>query len=136
MLLNLIGLYQDGSNPAPGVPTNPRVPITTQIGGSATIVVKLLRPSGAGVSVTSGWSFLLTCKRRPQDQPPAFQLTGAVQPLLGSNVMAFTLTPTATKLLQPGRYSYDVLMVDPSGNRDFVIPLSPFILQPAAVLAP
>jgi hypothetical protein len=130
----LVGLLSDGSNPAPGIPLDPRTPIRTQLGGTLYINLQVYRPNGTQVPL-SGGSLVLTIKPRPQNVPATITLTGTLQPQVAQNAVQFKLTSAASKTLQPGRYLYDVVFQDAAGNRDAVIPLSAFYFE-AAVTPP
>lgn len=129
--ISLTGLLENGTNPGVGVITNPRVPIRFQVGASVVVNVAVIAPNGAQVALSNSYTFIMSCKLRPQDIPVAFAVTGTLSPNLGPNVVTFTITPANTQRMQPGRWIYDVWQVDPSGNRDAIIPLSPLLLEPS-----
>jgi hypothetical protein len=117
------------------VQQNPRTPIRTQLGGTLNINLVVVRPNGTLVNFTSSYSFVMTIKSRPQDVPSKATLTGTLTPGVAPNAVTFALSHSTTKTWQPGRYVYDIVMTDPAGNRDAVVPLSSIYFE-AAVTPP
>jgi len=136
-VLNMIGVLNNGSRLDESlVPTNPRTPIRYTVGSSLTINVALLYPDGQAVDLTNGSPVTtLTVKITSDDDTPQEKITGTIlgQPTAG--IVTFALVPTAFRTLDPGRYIYDIWLVQ-SGNRDPVIPASPFYLEPTVLARP
>lgn len=128
MVLNLIGVLEDGSPRSTGVPINPRQALSFPIGSSVTLNLRVVTADGksapAGI-VT--W----TLKKRPEDTSRVFAKTAT---LSGGNA-SFTVDPADTKRFEAGQYVYDVWhAATVGGARNPVVPLSPFRLEAAATL--
>lgn len=127
--MRLTGVLQDGSPPRPGVPLNPRVAITLSKGQALTIELTVVNAGGVAVPLT-GTVPTLTIKKRPQDQ----KLLQYVAPSIVGNVATFQIPAldTKKKIDHPGPYIYDI-WVTVGGALQPVVPLSPFIVEPAAL---
>lgn len=66
---------------------------------------------------------------------PDVQVAGVLD-ATSSGRATFTLGASATQLLEPGRYVYDVWVTWPDATRDRVVPASPFVVLPAVALPP
>ena len=76
---------------------------------------------------------MLTGKKRPQDPSALIAKAGS---LVGQLVI-FSLVPSDTKSISPGRYVVDVWMTSGSpATREPVFPTSPFVLEPSVALVP
>lgn len=125
MLVELVGVLENGGERATGVPANPRRAVVVPRGGNVTLRVSVLL-SDTGGSVVGG-TLTMTLKKKASDASTLLSKSVA----LGSD---FTLLPTDTKGLDPGIYAFDVWHTDGAGVRNPVVPLSPFHLEPAATL--
>lgn len=134
MVINLVGLLEDGSPPTPSR-FNPRTTLTIPLYSDATINVTVVTPSGASVPL-AGTNMTLTVKKRPTDSVALVSKAG----VYGSGQHVFTLAPVDTKQLTPGRYTFDAVLVQTIGvgvtRRSSVIPLSTLVLEASATPAP
>lgn len=134
MVIELLGVLENGTNPLDvHVPSNPRTTVTLPQGATARIVLTVKDPQGVTIDLTAATSVKFTMKKRPQDQPPIFQLTGMAVPLR-PNVVAFDVPIIATNRLEWGRYCYDIWMLGPDGAANQVMPVSPFVVAPSSTL--
>jgi hypothetical protein len=131
MRIDLTGVLEDGS-PRRIEITDARTTLTVQQGGDLELVVRVVRPNGQAVVLnSSGAELLLSVKKRTTESPPRLVKTAT----LGTDRGTFLLEPADTKFLSPGKYVYDVwLTLD--GNRDAVIPTSPFVLTASVAAVP
>lgn len=130
-VVELVGVVDNGTAVAPGVPTNPRKPISHTRGGSLTVRVTVVGSDGSMVTLT-GATLALTIKKKPSDYVPDISKTGANY---GGAYSEFSLTPADTKNLEPGLYAYDVWL-SKDGQRTPVVPASPFWLEPTVANVP
>lgn len=140
-VVRLFGLYEDGAPPAPDVPTNPRYPLQITQDATYTVELAVLNPAGDLVDLAAflglTGSIILTVKRTYYGVfgvPADLQVTAALVPTAGVNRANFTITPTLTRLLEPGVFAYDIWMQDsssPTAVREPLIPTSPFHLEPS-----
>ena len=134
MVIELLGVLENGTNPLDvQIPSNPRTTVTVPQGSTVTVVLTVKDPQGLTINLPAATSVKLTMKKRPQDQPPIFQLTGSAVPLR-PNVVAFDVPTLATNRLEWGRYCYDIWMLGPDGAANQVMPVSPFVVAPASLL--
>ncbi len=95
------------------------------------LVVIVVTPLGVAVNLEDGsTTMLFTLKRRSQE---GARITKTATK--SGNRATFLITPADTKRLQPGLFSWDVLLTK-GGLRDAVIPLSPFKLLAANAAIP
>jgi len=130
---DLVGVLEEGSALSPEVPGNARV--TLRMTQGSTLVVRLAVVTLAGVPVdlaVGPATVNLTVKRR-SDGAAVLNVVGVLLPISGPNCATFSLSASATKYVDPGRYVYDVWMVHP-GGRDAIVPMSPFVLEPGLQL--
>lgn len=120
-------VLEDGVTPRhPLVPLNVRTTLEYAQGSTTQVICRVLNPGG--VPVTEG-ALQLTVARGPGELPLA-QLSASWAPYLGLGVAIVSFLPTTLALVPWGRYVYDVRLTR-SGAVDFVMPASPFVLQPA-----
>lgn len=133
MLISLVGVVQDGSPIAPGVPYNNRTTLTLPRGANATVRLSIVTTMGTLYPVEYVTS-VLTVKRAPDDSPAQISIAGVANPLLGPNVIDFTFVPgsTASPLISR-RGTYDIWVITLGGERIQVMPVSPFVLQPTVL---
>lgn len=136
MLIRLTGVYNDGSAYGPGVPRNPAKQVEIPWQSSATIRLTMVTPSGALRPLKVGETVALAVKQSSHQigKQPGFTLLGAAPVPAVPGVAEFSITPNTTKPLQPGRYVFDVWITGPTGTRERLIPLSPFVLGPSVGL--
>lgn len=127
-VLYLTGVLEDGSPRSPSVPVNPRAALSIIHRSRAQVVIRIT--TSAGVPIPSEGSLVLTIKQKPQDAETLAQLVGTWTPDLGLGVAMFSWTPTTMNYSPWGRYVYDVKLTNGDAV-DFVVPASPFRLEPA-----
>lgn len=137
MVIDLLGVLEDGSPRAAWVPANPRAALRLPRAGDVTVRVTVVRADGSPVDLT-GKTVALTLVRTTRQEgvvPPGLQVT-ASGPATGGppNVAALALSSAQTKALEARRYVYDVWL-NASGVRDVLVPLSECVVEPAAALA-
>ena len=133
LVLDVIGVLEDGSLPRdPSVPLNPRRPLQVPLASSLTINARILKPNGSPVNLTGG-SLTFTLKKKFSDQQPIVSRLGTLTAAAAGQA-SFQLVPVETKDLTPGHFVWDVWFTDSAGNRNAVIPTSPFVLEPAVTL--
>lgn len=174
MIAYMLGLLDDGSDLAPGVPPNAARQLQLALGTTLTVKLRVVTKAGVAVDLTGG-TLVLTVRRRvswPGRWTPAYlaaeaealgtacpcggagcracspprygesagtaessaadiTVAGTLVPAEARNRADFAFTASATRYLAPGRYGYDIWFTSASGVRDQVVPLSPFILEPA-----
>lgn len=127
-VLYLTGVLDDGTPRSPSVPVNPRVELSIIHKSRAQVVIRITNT--AGVPIPSEGTLTLTVKQKPQDGESLALLNGTWTPNLGPGVAMFAWTPTTMPYSPWGRYVYDVKLVNGEAV-DFVVPASPFRLEPA-----
>lgn len=127
-VLYLTGVLDDGTPRSPSVPVNPRAELAIIHKSRAQVVIRITNT--AGVPIASEGTLTLTVKQKPQDGEALAQLTGVWTPDLGPGVAMFSWAPTTMPYSPWGRYVYDVKLVNGAAV-DFVVPASPFRLEPA-----
>jgi hypothetical protein len=132
MLLELIGVLETGGARASNVPANPRKTLTVPIGASLTLRVSVVETNGSQVQLDTN-SLTWTLKKSPRDADKLLLKRGPAAPAAQCD---FSMVPNDTKQALPGRYVYDVWYTDANGNRNAVVPLSPFELEFVATLPP
>lgn len=132
MVIDLVGLVEDGSAFATGVARNPRREIGVAQGQDVTIQVKVQTPAGQTVVLTGG-SAVLTVKKHPADDTTLISKAAVIS----GDTATFTLAAADTKpsRMDSGRYTYDVWLTM-GGKRDPVVPASGFVLYPAVAPVP
>lgn len=137
MVIDLDGVLFDGTVPTPPQPVpNPRVTLRWALGTTVTIRMTVRTGAGELVDLTAvATSLLLTVRKTIRDALPAFSTAGTVTPGAGPGRAEFTVPSSATRLLDPGRFVYDVWLTRTSG-RDPIVPLSPLILEPTVTAVP
>lgn len=126
----LIGVVEDGSSRASGVPANPRASLSMPIGSTAGLTVRVVRPDG---STVTGGTLTWTVKKAPKDTLALFTKSAA---LGASGSVTFTVAATESKNATAGWYSYDVWLTGSSSQRVAVVPLSPIYMEAAATFVP
>lgn len=135
MIVNVVGVVEDGNNRARNVPANPRTTISMISQSDLTIRLTILAASGQPVVLTGG-TVVLTVKKTSRGlapYPATISRLGVLKTQDGPGRVDFTLVPADTdplKMVAPGRYVYDIALTL-SGARQVVVPLSPFIIEPA-----
>jgi hypothetical protein len=135
MLIYLVGVLEDGAIRADFLPQNPRKAVRVQKGADVTIRVQVFHANGTKADLRTGAASLaLQVKRKSSDVPPliakAATLTAAAD---GVGEFTFTPSDTLSTNIPPAVYVYDVWLTQ-SGKRDAVVPISPFIIEPAVQL--
>lgn len=131
MVIDLVGILDDGSAYAPGIPLNPRKQLNIPKGGDVTIRLSVFTPNGEAVSLASPVALVLTVKNRPEDSA-IFSRT----PTVVGTVASFAITPADMRQQEAGFYVYDIWLTDSGGKTNPVVPLSPLQLQAASRAVP
>ena len=132
LVIDLVGVLEDGSVPSAGVPQNPRRTLSFPVGSDVTLRLALVTASGAAVPLAGG-SLLFTLKKRFSDTDAQVSRAAALD-APSSGLASFRFGPTDTKNLTSGQYAYDIWYTDSDGRRNAVVPTSPLILEPALTL--
>lgn len=138
MNLTITGVLESGGTRRPGVPSNPRTPITIVQGVTAKLFVPIVNPDGSAVALGAGDKLEWAVKKKPTDNPPLILKT-ATYLTTEAGVPYFVLAPTDTKQMEAGRYVWDVWLTRVIGLdtfRDPVIPQSPMVLEASVVPVP
>lgn len=131
MKINLVGVLEDGSPRQGGVPDNPRTTLEIPKGSSVELVTRVITPAGVPVSLNGdGTELLLTIRRKPDHDPKIVR-----KAVIAGGQGTFVLEPGDTRLWNPGLYGWDVWLTK-NGERNAVIPLSPFKLLASAASTP
>lgn len=131
-VLRVTGVLDDGSLQGSKAPVNPRIEMRVIQGSSTTIEMQVLTPAGKPVDLTSS-TVTLTVKKKTGHAAAVLSVTGTLAQDKGLGRVDFSIAPSATKNVAPGRYLYDVWHVAGS-TREPVVPTSPFALEPAVLL--
>lgn len=133
MLLDLIGVYQDGSDLGFGVPANARRALTFVQGASVILRMRVVNSAGVPVDLLSGgWSLVWSGKKVRNGC--AFKRQGAIIVTEGPGRVDFLLTAAETAKLKVGKYAYDVFMFGPGGQQEPVVPYSELVVEPSKFL--
>jgi hypothetical protein len=137
--LNIVGIVEDGKNPAPGLPSNPRTAIRVIAGQDTHVYMQAFYRSGPPVDLTpSGYVTTLSIRKKITDAVPAINppTVGTLDPA-NRNACTFLLPHAAFRLPffnGPGLWLYDIWLTIPGSpaQRVCLMPLSPLILEPTA----
>lgn len=133
------GVLQDGSQPGPGVPENPRVDISMVRGETLVVGVTIVNRDGSPVDLMyTANAVVLRIKYAARYSGVIVQKNGSTAPNRPINYVEFTISPTDMRFIEPGRYVYDVFLSQfpqqqGEGVENAVVPLSAFVLQPGLV---
>jgi hypothetical protein len=137
MVVNVLGVRDNGERPGVGVPPAPYRRLQVRMGEDTTIRVEVLEKSGAPVVLASGpvvISFLV------RDKPGSFgdkkiEKTATRRPDLGVNIADVVISATDTKRIegQGTRFVWDLWATD-GGQRSALIPTSPFVIAQSVQL--
>lgn len=137
MVVDLIGIVDGGGPRDPNLPLFAQKQINMVSGSSVTVRISVFREDGTPIPLAADPSLLLTLavSRSSYDYAPIPQLKkqASLAPLVAPNAATFAIIPSDTKFLPPGRYVFAVWMTY-QGVRDAVVPLSPFVIEPAGLL--
>lgn len=131
----LVGILENGSAYAPGVPRDARRELRVTQGATTTIQLSLVYPSGelVNVGILAPTLTLVVSKTTYEaGLPTDLQIAGVAAPLEGPNRVNFSLAPADTLALVPGRYLYTVWWAL-GGVREPVVPTSGLWLEPAVI---
>lgn len=133
MIVNLVGIYQDGSIPPPGV-TVPSAATSLEfaVGTAVTINMTVLNAAGNAVSYVNQ-TYTMRVRKNPGDATNL--LTYVASLVLGQQQFVIPSADSISKLFYgPGVYYFDVWQVNSvTGASDNVIPLSGLILDPSTL---
>ena len=132
----LNGLVENGTNTNEALaPFDSYMPLRVTQGTSLKIVLTVMYPDGLRVDLSQGSPLLtFTVKQNSLDWMPQVTATGTVTDA-AQGIAEFNITPDAFKQFQPGRFVYDIWLVQ-AGERNPVVPTSPFALLPTVMQAP
>jgi hypothetical protein len=138
MRIVLTGVLDDGPDRAPGVPPNPRTPLSWQTGDSVTIqLFGILKSTGQPLNFASpgGQQVLFEVRLQPLPlaQPILLSIVGVPPTPTPKGTLEFIVTPAAQRNLQAQsirRCFYDVVLLRADGTRDSLVPTSPLYLYP------
>lgn len=133
MVIELTGVVDVPGPRGAGVPPDPRRALRIVRGADVTVRLRVVRSSGVAYLV-AGASLTMTIRKNPRQLPAIFK-TAVANPLFGSNVADFTLSPADTKSLTPGTFGWDAWVTD-GGARTPVIPYSACVVEPTATEVP
>lgn len=135
MVVELLGVFEDGFKRGPTVPADPRTPIAIPSGSDLTVKLRAVTASGVD-KVLAGGVLSMTVKRRPSDAP-IIQRQGVLVPSDGPGRCDFTFVPSDWRQIDPlgngARLLYDVWLLQAS-EQNALVPASPFLLQPSVQL--
>jgi len=130
--LYLIGLYDNGEQFSPRMPSNTARTISVPQFGTITIYVDVYYPSGVPVDLTALSAVVLTFTMQsvidPEKDTPDLQAFGTLAPNGPKNRSIFTLTPDMTQI-NLGRYLFDVWLEHSLGRFQIMRP-GTVVLQP------
>jgi hypothetical protein len=131
MIVDMLGIIEDGSPRAPTTPTTAGSQLQFAAGEDVTVRLRVITPAGVPGDTTS--TYTLTIKKRSTDGVAVASVVGVAAPLSGSGHLEFDITSQMTKLQPPGRYVFDVWRDDGSTKQP-VVPLLPLLLRPRGLL--
>jgi hypothetical protein len=126
----LLGIVYDGSRLSTALTQPAGHQLTAQAKSNLTVTVYVVNADGSPHNLT-GKTLTLTVKRNTLQRtvPPGFSVAGVLTDA-ARGVVTFPVT-AANNTMDPGRYVYDVVMVEGS-DRTVVVPLAVYSLQPSA----
>jgi hypothetical protein len=115
-------------------PLNTGRPLATALGASLALRVKVVRPNGVPVNL-DGLTVHFSMKQSTEQVEtwPGLSLDGVNDANCATNGLSLvTIDWSSTRDFVPGRYVYDVWLIDPApdGDRTQVVATSAFILTP------
>lgn len=128
MILDLIGVSEDGGTRGAGVPHNPRKAITIVQGESVLLRLQVLHSSGTPFS-TDGWGFVWSFKKKRNGVQ--MRREGSPATSEGPGRVNFVLSAAETTALKPGQYAYDIFAFVPGGAQEALVPYSDLQIEPA-----
>jgi len=132
MNIDLIGVLQDGSPLAPGVPANACKSISLVAGANTTIRLRVLTPAGVPVDLTTGLtSLVMAIRQRLLGAVATVNKAATLMPADGRERADFVFGATDLRRLAAGRYVYDVWMQKSLAN-DLIVPPSELVIVPAS----
>lgn len=138
MQLYLIGIVEDGLRRSLLLPANARKTIRIPKGGDLGVRIQVFYGSGGRVDLsTGGASIVLSVKRRSLDVRALITKTVSAFPLGrdGTADLTFVEADTKSTDIAPMIYLYDVWLTQ-NAKRENIIPISQFIVDPAAQTPP
>jgi hypothetical protein len=135
LVIDLVGVLEDGSVPSAGVPQNPRKTIGFPLGSDVLLRIRVIGADGSPIPLPAPASLRLTAKKRFNDIDAAFFKEATLVSRL-DGLGTFSVVPNDTKQLASGQFAYDVWLTDADGKRSALIPTSPLIIEPAVTLPP
>lgn len=133
MILDLTGVYQDGSRLDAEVPHNARQALALIQGATVLLRLRVVTSAGAPVDLfAGGWSLVWSAKKVRNGC--AFKRQGSLVVSEGPGRADFLLTATETAKLKTGKYAYDIFMLGPGGQQEPVVPYSELVVEPSKYL--
>jgi len=133
VILDLVGVYQDGSAQSSDVPFNPRQALALTQGATVLLRLHVVTTSGVPVDILGGgWSLVWSAKKVRNGC--SFKRQGAAILSAGAGRVDFLLTAAETAALKTGKYGYDVFMIGPGGVQEPVVPFSELVVEPSKYL--
>lgn len=130
MLLDLTGVYQDGSALDAQVPSNARQALAFVQGATVRLRMRVVTSAGVPVDLfTGGWSLVWSAKKVRNGC--AFKRQGGLVASDGPGRVDFLLTAAETAKLKVGKYAYDVTMLGPGGQQEPIVPYSELAVEPS-----
>jgi len=137
MFIELLGILEDGSPRAATTPSFAQRQVDTIVGATLTVRISVIKADGTPMPLGGTQLALAVSPSSYADPFPTLKKMATLKPSLGPNWAEFYISSDDTKMIPPGRYSYAVWMYQSfEGQRDAVIPVSPWVLGPSGFLRP
>jgi hypothetical protein len=131
MVIDLLGVIEDGTTRASTVPKIAGREIQFAAGETVTVRLTVVKPDGEPADTVA--TYTLTIKKRTKDGDALAAKNGTPMPLDGPGRLNFTIASNDTKDAEPGRYVYDIWRIDGT-NKMPVISALPVLLRPRCLL--
>ena len=132
MVIDLLGVVEDGSPSDPSVPSNPRRAVSVVFGESVVIRLNVVTRSGQAYDL-AGTTITLRIKRAPYHEPVIER--GATVPGSDSHAEIVIAPSDYSQIRQAGeRLIYDIFLVDGT-DRFPILPLAHWTVEAATAAA-
>ena len=136
MIINLIGIFEDGLPADPNLPDDCRTPLRMPKGADVTVNIQIFNRSGSVHSLVTGSpSLTLVVRKKTSDVTATIKKVGVVDPARGAQGWAsFTFVPndTLNEFIKAGIFCFEIWLTQ-AGKVTAVMPLSPYHLEPSAL---
>lgn len=137
----LIGVVDNGTTYFErDVPANPRATLAYTRGVTARIEIAVVGRNGVPVDLSSGTPVVtFTVKKNSDNYEAVFQATATLLAPESAGLCVVAIPANALSIWEPGNYVYDIWLeqtVSAVLERNCIVPLSPFKLEPNAMNAP